>query len=64
MTIIQMIVAHTTRISTVASGRFRIPNWIGVKIRFDTRLMAKGNATSQGTVRRIACRNTNPKLIG
>lgn len=28
---------HTTRMSTEASGRFRIPNWSGVKIRSATR---------------------------
>src|SRR5207244_300514 len=45
-----------------ASGRFRSPNWIGVKIRFATRLMANGNATCHGTFRRNAWTNTKPKL--
>jgi hypothetical protein len=58
--IIQRIVPQTTRMSTAASGRFRMPNWIGVKIRFATRLMAMGRATSSGSRPRPAC--TKPKV--
>jgi len=36
--IIHRIVAQKIGMSTAAKGRFRIPNWIGAKIRFDTRL--------------------------
>src|SRR3954454_16176318 len=59
----QIMVAHTNRISAAARGRFRIPNWIGVKIRLATRFMAKGKATSEPTLLRSVCTNTKPKLI-
>ena len=57
-----MIVVQTIRISTAASGKFRIQNRIDVKITFATRLMAKGNVTSQGSFFLSDCTNTNPKL--
>ena len=53
---------RTAALSTEASGRFRRPNWIGVKIRLATRLMANGRATHHGTFPRNACTNTKPKV--
>jgi hypothetical protein len=57
-----MILVQTIKMSAAASGKFRIPNWIGVMIRFATRLMANGNAPSHGTFFLIAWTNTKPKL--
>lgn len=49
--------------SADASGRFRKPNWIGVKIKFTTRLTANGKVTCHGKFRRSACTKMNPNNI-
>jgi hypothetical protein len=43
-TIIQVMVTQTIRISTAASGRFRIPGKSGMNRRFARRLMPNGKA--------------------
>jgi hypothetical protein len=51
-----MIVAHTTMISAVASGRFRNPNRIGVNTTFAARLIRNGTSTVTAAARAIKCR--------
>ena len=58
-TIIHRSVPQMTRMSTAASGRFRSPNWIGVKARFAARLIPNGTATIHGIRLRPTCTNTN-----
>ena len=47
-TIAQISVINTKNISSVASGRLRNPNCIGVKARLKTMFRINGNATING----------------
>jgi hypothetical protein len=57
-----MIVAHTIKMSTQATGTFRSPAKIGMNSTLATRLMANGRASFQPTLPRSVCMKTNPKL--